>query len=173
MIIAARLGTSQVPPDLALLAEAPEPLSRLGWALVAAAEYDAPDDHSYLRPEELRQPAIAANIKASRAVNACITYFAEHEDHQFLGYWRGTHGLPLSDCPVVLLDNEGQYSLAGRTVAEFILLEWNAHPADQEEARRWFRERGIDLPTVAECFARIEGFEDPSAMHWRLQGGGS
>ena len=153
------------PRDLALLIADPSPVEPLGWRIVTESPYAAPDDHSYLRPAERENPDIRANIEAMTYVNARIRWFAEHEDGMYLGYWLGEAGRSVADSPVVQLDNEGQYRLAGRTCAEAFAL---VDDDDDPTVRGWFATRGVIVPPADDCWARVQGFESPEAVHRRV-----
>ena len=97
-----------------------------GLRLLADDERPAALDTGYLTAEDLANPDIAANVRAIAETAALITWVAEDEDegHAF-GYWRGPHGLPLAEAPVVSLDNEGQFQLLrGTTLSEALSDEY-------------------------------------------------
>lgn len=119
------------PADLATLlrlrdagdAELTDALADLGYRLIDPD--DAPtllNPASYLRPEELADPDIAANCRATEAVCAFVSFFVEDDESNLFGYWHGPEGVALSDAPIVKYDNEGQFSLLqGRGLAEALI----------------------------------------------------
>ncbi len=80
---------------LRTLSPLPAPLDRLGLQLVNDPAWAEPSDTSYLRPEELANPDIAANVQAMAATNALISWFGRDEEG-FLGLWRGPDALAIS-----------------------------------------------------------------------------
>jgi hypothetical protein len=114
-------------------------------------------DTSYLRPEELANPDIAANIRAIEEVCSRIAFVAAHEDAEYYGYWLGTEDRPVSESPVVCLDNEGQFRLCpGSNLAE-ALLERTCTDDAFDELRQWFEAIGIPIQAKT-----ISGLGEPA-----------
>lgn len=121
---------SLIPEDLAVwrrLQDAGEanPLSA-SLRLLADGERPAALDTSYLTPEDLANPDVAANTRAIEETAALITWVAENEDDGVaFGYWNGPEGASLDAAPVVALDTEGQLELLrGSTLSEALVDEY-------------------------------------------------
>jgi hypothetical protein len=149
-----RLRGEAVPPDVMVLLDHNDTLfERTGVRLNWDDGWAPWSDTSYLRQEELDDPGIAANIRAIADVCNHIAFIAEHEDSEYLGYWRGVDERPVAQSPLVCLDSEGQFRLSlGRTFAEALLARtWGEEQFD--ELRRWLHSIGIR--TSAETFGNL------------------
>ena len=169
-----RLGGDTVPDDLQrLLPHRDELAERTGIELSWAKDWAPWLDHSYLRPEERNDPGIAANIRAMAEVSALIAFVAQEEDGQYFGFWRGPEKLPIAKCPLIFLDNEGQFNpCVASNFAECVL----EHTCGEERfsaLRDWFRSLGITIPFYDEktLFAREwpNGSQEANNLHWELQ----
>lgn len=119
-----------IPEDLAVWrrlqdAGKPNPWSE-GLRLLADDERPEALDTGYLTAEDLANPDVVANVRAIEETAALITWVAEDGDEgQAFGYWRGPGDLPLTEAPVVSLDNEGQYQLLrGTSLSEALSDEY-------------------------------------------------
>jgi hypothetical protein len=142
-----RLGGDPVPDDVRLLLPHRDELAeRAGIELNWAKDWAPWLDHSYLRPEERTDPGIAANIRAMADVSSLIAFIAQEEDAQWFGFWRGPDRLPLAKCPLIFLDNEGQFNpCVASNFAECVLE--HTYGEDRFNALRdWFRSLGILIP---------------------------
>src|SRR5579862_1173728 len=141
-----RLQGEAVPSDVVILLGDNEGLFERTGAQLNWDEGWAPWlDKSYLRPEELANPDIAANIRAIEEVCSRIAFVAAHEDAEYYGYWRGAEDRAVSESPVVCLDNEGQFRLCpGKNFAEALLERTYSEDAF-EELRQWFGSIGISI----------------------------
>ncbi len=121
---------STIPEDLTVwrrLQDAGQPLPWTeGLRLLADGEQPQALDTSYLTPEDLANPDIAANTTAIRETAALVTWAAENEDDGVaFGYWRGPAGLSLDVAPVVAFDTEGQFELLrGTSLSEALTDEY-------------------------------------------------
>ncbi|MBO0698818.1 MAG: hypothetical protein J2P46_10520 [Zavarzinella sp.] len=142
-----RLGGDPVPDDLRrLLPHRDELAERTGIELSWAKDWAPWLDQSYLRAEERADPHIAANIRAMADVSSLIAFVAQEEEDQWFGFWRGPDKLPIAQCPLVFLDNEGQFNpCVGSTFAECVL-EHTWGEEQFQELRDWFRSLGIAIP---------------------------
>lgn len=131
-----RLGGDRVPVDLAILLPHRDELAqRTGIRLNWDKDWAPWLDTSYLRDEERADPGIAANLRAMEEVCSLIAFVAQEEDDQYVGFWRGRDNLPIAECPLVFLDNEGQFNpCVAANFAECVL----EHTWDNE-LRDWFR----------------------------------
>jgi hypothetical protein len=102
-------------------------LKVLDIELVDDPAWDAPSDTSYLSPKEKKDPDIASNVAAMSATNKLVAWFGRGP-MGYIGLWRGPRQHPLEKAPVVVLDTEGQYSIAATNVADFIAIS-----ADDED----------------------------------------
>jgi hypothetical protein len=96
-------------------------LEGLEIELVDDPAWDEPSDTSYLSPKEKKDPDIASNVEAMAATNKLIAWFGRGS-MGCVGLWRGPKQHPLEKAPVVVLDTEGQYSIAATNVADFIAI---------------------------------------------------
>jgi hypothetical protein len=63
-----------------------------------------------------------ANVTAINEVLATITFIAESDDGDMIGYWHGPERTPIDAAPIVKLDTEGQFDLMrGRALSEAML----------------------------------------------------
>ncbi len=159
-----RLNGETVPEDLRLLLEhADEFESRTGIRIAPEEQWAPWSDTSYLTAKDLQDPGIVANIKAIDEVCSMIAFVAEHEDHEFIGYWRGPAGRSIADSPLVWLDNEGQFNLCSEaTFAQVILGTY-----ESDELTEWMQSIGIQA-SASPADDRVEE-SDPGDMHWQLQ----
>lgn len=127
-------------------ADQPNPWSE-SVRLLGDDEQPAVLDDSYLSDEERANPDIAANVRATDETAALITWVAEDDDEgRAYGYWRGPGDLPLAEAPVVMLDNEGQFTLLAGSLAEALCSEygqWDDEGYDGLAAR--CREHGVTV----------------------------
>jgi len=94
-------------------------LEQIGFELVDDPNWAEPSDTSYLNDRDRADPDIMANVDAMDATNKLIAWIGR-DTEGFVGLWRGPDNLPLQQAPVVRLDTEGQYSLVGATVPDYI-----------------------------------------------------
>jgi hypothetical protein len=116
---------------------------------------------SYLNERDRQNPDIMANVAAINEVLAMITFVAESEDGDMVGYWHGPECTPIEAAPIVKYDTEGQFDLMqGRNVSEAMLgnytfgdderfadgKAWLAGCGIEMEAADW---HGLSTPTAA------------------------
>jgi hypothetical protein len=142
-----RLSGDPVPDDLRrLLPHREELAERTGIELSWTKDWAPWLDHSYLRPEERTDPDIAANIRAMADVSSLIAFVAQQEDVQWFGFWRGPDKLPIAKCPLLFLDNEGQFNPCVASNFAECILEYTSGEERFNELRDWFRSLGITIP---------------------------
>ncbi|WP_370248375.1 hypothetical protein [Nocardioides sp.] len=132
-------------------------------------EDDTPDvfDTGYLTPAELADPDIAANVSAMAETGALITWVAELDGGSWVGLWRGPDDLPLDRAPVVLLDTEGQFTLAlGTTVTEALCDELGWDDERYAEVARACRHAGVPVRARGDL-AEPSVTPTPGAFHDR------
>ncbi len=111
------------------------------------------------------EPAIA---RAFERMTSQVRWVAEVFGGELLGYWVGDRGeRRVADAPLVRCDAEGQFELAGRTLAE-ALLE-GTDPEDPDDVNDVVMEfRRLDVPCAVDnhdaIYARIDSFEDPNGV---------
>lgn len=142
-----RLNGEPVPDDVkALLANRDEFLERTGVELNWKKGWAPWLDTSYLSAAERANPDIAANVQAIEEVCGLIAFIGADEESNYFGYWRGPKKRPVARCPLVRLDNEGQFGLlAGSTFAEAVLVDQTYDAEQFTELRDWLRSLGITI----------------------------
>ena len=153
----ARLGGTPCPPDVALLlAKCSDVLSDAGVEISPESAWAPWADKSYLTATDLKDPDIAANVKAIDDTFAGITFIAKTDEGECIGYWRGPEGRPIESSPVVSYDTEGQFRLCGgRFVESLFFLIYDEDVL--AKIRTVFAEAGSPL-----SFASIDEIEIPS-----------
>ena len=144
-----RLNGEMVPHDVkALLAHSDELNGRVGVNLNWDEGWAPWLDTSYLSEADRANPDIAANVRAIHEVCGHIAFIAMEEDSQYFGYWRGINNLPVAECPIVFLDNEGQFRLCPSATFAHSVLAQKADSYFQKEGelRDWMRSIGVSLP---------------------------
>lgn len=144
---ALRLGGDPVPDDLLRLLPHRDQLSeQTGIELNSGEDWAPWLDQSNLRPEERADPAIAANICAMADVCSLISFVAQEEGGQWFGFWRGPDRLPIAKCPLVFLDNEGQFNPCVASNFAECVLEHTYRKVRFTALRDWFGSLGIEIP---------------------------
>jgi hypothetical protein len=142
-----RLGGDPVPDDLRrLLPHSAELTRRTGIELHWERDWAPWLEHGYLRQEERTDPAIAANLRAMAEVSSHIDFVAQEDDAQWFGFWRGPDRRPIEECPLIFLDNEGQFNPCVASHFAECVLEHTWGHEQYRELRDWFRSLGIAIP---------------------------
>jgi hypothetical protein len=167
-----RLAGEPVPDDVqALLANRAKFLKRTGVEFNWKKKWAPWLDTSYLRPDELANPGIAAGLRATEEVCRLIAFIAINEDDSlYFGYWRGPQKRPIAKCPLVLLDSENSFRLlAGRTFAEAILVATQRDSERFSEMRDWLCSLGMKIrwEKLEEATWPKEK-DDPDGLHKKL-----
>jgi hypothetical protein len=139
------LGEDTLPDDLAILLDRAEELKELAGITMRTDPAMKPwDDTSYLSDADRADPDISASVRAMTEINTMISFVAITEEDEYIGYWRGQSRAPLSQSPLVVLDNEGEYRLLEvRTLAEAID-EFVYDDDVSAEMNEWLGELGAD-----------------------------
>ena len=157
-----------VPPDLAALwrAQYADDVDLLdAYEMVLLEGDDTADLFSDFTIENGVEPAIA---RAFERMTTQVRWVAEVFGGELLGYWVGDRGeRRVADAPVIRCDVEGQFELAGRTLAE-ALLE-GTDPEDPEDVDDVVKEfRRLDIPCSVDnhddIYARISSYEEPNSI---------
>ncbi len=157
-----------VPDDLAALwrAQYAEEVDLLdAYEMVLLEGEDADDLFTDFTVENGVEAPIA---RAFERMTTQVRWVAEVFGGELLGYWVGDRGeRRVADAPVIRCDTEGQFELAGRTLAE-ALLE-GTDPDDPDDVNDVVMEfRRLDIPCVVDnhdaIYARIESFEEPNGI---------
>lgn len=151
--------------------EAPDPLDFIDARLLGADEIPDLLDHSYLRPKDLQNPDIAANVEAIKKVCEYTAFVAEDTAGDLYGYWFGPEQLPIELAPVVRYDTEGCFRLVtGQTLAEALLGYSVFGDADEfTRLRDWFAKCGVVIrPDRWEDATSLSSPTDPDDMHSRF-----
>jgi hypothetical protein len=100
---------------------------------------------SYLNDVDRQNPDIMANVAAVNEVIELITFVAESDDGDMIGYWHGPERTPIGSAPIVKLDTEGQFDLMrGRTLSEAMLGHYTYGDDERFAAGRdWLASHGI------------------------------
>jgi hypothetical protein len=100
---------------------------------------------SYLNDVDRQNPDIMANVAAINDVISLITFVAESDDGDMIGYWHGPERTPIGSAPIVKLDTEGQFDLMpGQTLAEAMLGHYTYGDDERFVAGRdWLASHGI------------------------------
>ena len=118
-----RLDGEPVPGDLAALVPYADELAKRSGIRIALERDRAPwADWSYTKEPDRDT---RANIKAHEMVFRYLAFFAEHQDQQYIGYWRGPGMRPIAQSSYVWLDNEGQYSVFPPNVTAALIIADN------------------------------------------------
>ncbi|BEP96954.1 hypothetical protein GmRootA79_53390 (plasmid) [Acidovorax sp. A79] len=116
--------TDTLPADLEMLAlhtlqGGAGPFHGIDLLALMPGEEDVANDISYLSEDELKDPDLQSNIEAMREVTALARFVAKDGQSNLYGYWLGQPARPLHEAAIVMLDNEGQFSLrAGGSLIE-------------------------------------------------------
>ncbi|MEH6419955.1 hypothetical protein [Pseudomonas sp. CGJS7] len=149
-----------------------ETLADVGYRLIDPD--DAPtllDPASYMSPQELADPDIAANIRAIDGVCEFVSFFVEDDQSNLFGYWHGPGHAALVDAPIVKFDNEGQFSLLqGRGLVEALIGD---RVFDDDEAFAGYaadlRAFGIEFAARSwEQLPEPPASSDPAQLHTAL-----
>jgi len=117
-------------------------LENLEFRWIDDPAWGEPSDTSYLSAKERKDPDIASNVEAMAETNKLISWFGTGEMGH-AGLWRGPKGHKLEVAPVVVLDTEGQYSIAGTTIADFLAMA--AQEDDFDEVRTALVDAGFKV----------------------------
>jgi hypothetical protein len=147
---------------VALAGDSDDPLREaLGFSLLSPNRDYPLLSGSYLNEKDRQNADIMANVAAIDEVLAMITFVAESEDGDMIGYWHGPERTPIGAAPIVKYDTEGQFDLMqGRNVSEAMLgnytfddderfadgRAWLADYAIEMAASNWY---GLSTPTAA------------------------
>ena len=156
----------------------PEDLAAL-WRAQFADEVDLLDAYEMVLLEGEDADDLFADFTVENGVEAPVArafermttqvrWVAEVFGGELLGYWVGDRGeRRITDAPVVRCDTEGQFELAGRTLAEALLEGTDSEdPDDVNDVVMEFRRLGIPCPVDNHdaIYARIESFEEPNGV---------
>jgi hypothetical protein len=119
------------------------PWQDLGLRWITTGTEDSFFDTSYLTPDDLANPDIAANVTAIAETIALVTWLVE-VDQKVIGYWRGPDGTPAATAPLVEHDTEGSFYLVGaRSISEFLAQESAEYDDNWDEVVEACRAAGV------------------------------
>ncbi len=166
MISRLRLQGQPCPADLAfLIQKCGDLLGELGISIPTETLWSPWLDKSYLTELELRDPIISANGRAIEEVCDMISFVAETDGGECIGYWRGPHNGPISEAALVYYDTEGMFYLCGRRFVDALFVLRSEY-GKIEELRRRLNEGGIHLDYETEDDIPIPAMDStPEAVH--------
>jgi hypothetical protein len=154
-------------PDIDRLAKTLDALSDIAdgieLELVADPYWSEPSDVSYLNDQDRANPDIMANVDAMAATNRLIAWFGR-DSQGFVGLWRGPENRPLSDAPIVRLDNEGQYSIIAKSVGDYLAISGD-HDAFDNTRERLIAAGFAVRESPDAIWASVESEEDAANKH--------
>jgi hypothetical protein len=113
-------------------------------------------DGSYLNDDDRADPDIMSNISATDEVFKYITFVAQNDNGDLIGYWHGPEGISITLAPIVKYDTEGQFELLqGKSLTEAMLGDYVFDNDDEfTELRDWFSRCGIEI--AASCWDNLD-----------------
>jgi hypothetical protein len=133
---------------VALAGDSDDPLREaLGFSLLSPNRDYPLLSGSYLNEKDRQNADIMANVAAIDEVLAMITFVAESEDGDMIGYWHGPERTPIGAAPIVKYDTEGQFDLMqGRNVSEAMLGYYTFDDDERfADGRAWLADCGIEM----------------------------
>ena len=133
---------------VALAGDGDDPLREaLGFSLLSPNRDYPLLSGSYLNEKDRQNADIMANVAAIDEVLAMITFVAESEDGDMIGYWHGPERTPIGAAPIVKYDTEGQFDLMqGRNVSEAMLGNYTFDDDERfADGRAWLADCGIEM----------------------------
>ena len=133
---------------VALAGDGDDPLREaLSFSLLSPGRDYSLLSGSYLNDNDRQNADIMANVAAINDVLAMITFVAESEDGDMIGYWHGPERTPIAAAPIVKYDTEGQFGLMqGRNVSEAMLGNYTFDDDDRfADGRAWLADCGIEM----------------------------
>ena len=133
---------------VALAGDGDDPLRKaLSFSLLSPGRDYPLLSGSYLNDNDRQNADIMANVAAINDVLAMITFVAESEDGDVIGYWHGPERTPMAAAPIVKYDTEGQFDLMqGRTLSEAMLGNYTFGDDERfAEGRAWLADCGIEM----------------------------
>jgi hypothetical protein len=130
-----------------------------------------------LEPLQLRgrapSPSIAAHWAALRATDALCVWFGTFRGAA-VGFWRGPKQTALESAPIVRFDTEGQYSIIGTTIADFIALAASRDEDDENsygkpfaKVRKALVDAGFKVSASRDAiYATLPSRDDGPAKHY-------
>jgi hypothetical protein len=161
-----RLRGQPCPDDLVLLIEkCSDLLEELGVSIPTEGSWSPWKDKSYLTTADLKDPDIAGNVRALEEVCEMVSFVAETDGGEFIGYWRGPDDLPIREAALVYYDTEGMFYLCGSRFVDALFVLYSGHREFQQLKNR-LKENGIDLNYLDEDDVPIPSMDfTPEAVH--------
>jgi hypothetical protein len=117
-----------------------------------------------------------AAVAAFNKMFGHIAFIGRREDGELVGYWLGPENRRPSESPIVELDTEGQFSLLGRNLAEYLLARAFSDD-DYKQLRSLLADLGLKVKAktqsdLFESFNDLDGeFGNPNRVCSRYQKG--
>jgi hypothetical protein len=155
-----------VPADLAALWAAQmrddvDLLDAYEMTLLEAIDDDILDG---FRVEDGIEPAAA---RAFERMSAQVCWVADVFDGSLIGYWVGEQQRSIEESPLVIVDPDGQYELAGRNIGEFLLEQTD--PEDEDDFNEVLRAMealhiNVRVRNHEDIWNRMDGFDEPNSI---------
>ncbi len=99
-----------------------------------------------------------------------IAFVAQVEDGALIGYWLGEENRSIAESPIIELDNEGQFYLHSRNLADYLLVLSDSDTEEEfSEIKIWLQ--GLGIPITAnnheEIWEKLGTFDDPGEQFRR------
>jgi hypothetical protein len=133
---------------VALAGDGDDPLREaLGFSLLSPNRDYPLLSGSYLNEKDRQNADIMANVAAIDEVLAMITFVAESEDGDLIGYWHGPERTPIAAAPIVKYDTEGQFDLMqGLKLSEAMLSNYTFGDDERfTDGKAWLADCGIEM----------------------------
>ncbi len=143
-----RFSGEPIPPDVEILLSQRDELLRLtGFELNWQADWAPWLATNYLANEDQSDPEIMAGVRAIAEVCDWIAFIAADDCDNYIGYWRGPEHQAIDIAPLVIFDNEGEFTLCpGKNFLEALLWRIAENSGECcEELRDWSKSLSLEL----------------------------
>jgi len=161
-----RLKGQRCPDDLIIVIEkCRDILEELGIKIEGDFAWAPWADKSYLTETDLQDPEIVGNIRAIDEVCEMVSFVAESDEGEFIGYWRGPDETPINEAGIVYYDTEGMFYLCGSRFVDALFVLCSEYD-EFEELKSRLEQNGIALEYDSEDDIPIPNMDvTPDAIH--------